>query len=37
MEAAPTRAPSGLQQHPVGSDWLFPTLSYVWEAPVSPR
>ena len=36
MGAAPSRALAGLQQHPVGSDRLFTTLSDVWEVPVSP-
>ena len=34
--ATPARAPAGLQQHPVSSDWLFATLCDVWEASVSP-
>ena len=36
MGAAPTRAPAGLQQHPVGSDRLFATLSDVQEMSVPP-
>ena len=36
MGATPTRAPAGLQQHPVGGDWLFTTLSDVWEASAPP-
>ena len=31
MGATPTRASAGLQQHPVVGDWLFTTLSDVWE------
>ena len=37
MGATPTGAPAGLQQHPVGSDQLFTTLSDVWEASMPPR
>ena len=36
MGATPTRAPAGLQQHPVSSDWLFATLPDVWEASMPP-
>ena len=36
MGATPTRAPAGLQQHLVGSDQLFATLSDVWEASAPP-
>ena len=36
MGAAPTRAPASLQQHLVGSDQLFATLSDVWEVSASP-
>ena len=36
MGAAPTRASVSLQQHPVGGDRLFATLSDVWEVPASP-
>ena len=34
--ATPTGAPAGLQQHLVGGDQLFATLSDVWEASVPP-
>ena len=33
---APARAPTGLQQHPVGGDQLFTTLPDVWEEPSPP-
>ena len=36
MGVAPTGAPAGLQQHPVGSDQLFTTLSDVWETSTPP-
>ena len=36
MGATPTRAPAGLQQHPVSSDQLFTTLPDVWEASMPP-
>ena len=36
MGATPTRAPAGLQQHPVSCDWLFAALSDVWEASTPP-
>ena len=36
MRATPTRAPAGLQQHPVSSDQLFATLSDVREASTPP-
>ena len=36
MGATPTRAPAGLQQHPVSGDQLFAALSDVWEASPLP-
>ena len=36
MGAAPSGALAGLQQHPVSGDWLFTTLSDVWEASAPP-
>ena len=36
MGAAPAGAPAGLQQHLVGGDQLFATLSDVWEASTPP-
>ena len=36
MGATPTRAPAGLQQHPVSGDQLFAALSDVWEASTPP-
>ena len=36
MGATPTRAPVGLQQHPVSNDHLFTALSDVWEVSTPP-